>query len=116
MNQVTYALNDSELHVLIEQLHGWLKLGGVLIVSYTPHGFSFKGFIRSILVGFFSLKYSYRLGLKFSNLITASQPVSEQGWGYHRSKKQMIGICTAIDFKVLSFYRFQSDHFLFLEK
>lgn len=116
LSQVTYALNESDLYRLMHKLHDCLEPRGTLIISFSEKDFSFRASTGRILQSFFPRKYLSQLKSMGGILTKQGQVSASQGWGYIRSKREMIDISTRMDFEVLNFSRFNSQGFLFLRK
>jgi hypothetical protein len=116
LNQVTYAFGEFDLRELMYKMHNCLESRGILIISFSEIDFSFRSSLDSILACFFPKKCYSRV-ISVRNMPSKpSQLITSQGWGYHRSKREMIDISVVAGFEVLNFYRFNSQSFLFLKK
>lgn len=116
LNQVTYAFNESDLRVLMHILHKLLQPGRTLIVTFSEIGFSFLSFTRGNLVRLYTSIVSFLLTSRRKTLSRNGEETLNQGWGYHRSKKEMIDISKAMGFEVLNFSRFRSESYLILDE
>jgi SAM-dependent methyltransferase len=116
LNQVTYALSEFDLRELMYKMHDCLELPGTLIITFSEIDFSFRESLVSILACFFPKRYFTRVKSMRNMLSKPSEQITSQGWGYHRSKREMIEIAVATGFEVLDFSRFGSQSFLFLKK
>lgn len=116
LNQVTYALNESDLRSLLYRLHDCLKIEGTLILTFSEIDFK-NGESRSYFRGglFSSVLFS-RLKFLRSLMFRNGYEETSQGWGFHRSKKEMIDISTSMVFEVLTFHRSESQSYLLLKK
>lgn len=115
LNQVTYAFNETELYELMYKLSGCLEEEGTLIISFSELEVNFR-VILSRFVTFFSTKCFSKLGCGRKLVPKQSQSAAIQGWGYHRSKKEMFSISIAMNFEILYFSRFGSQSYIFLRK
>lgn len=116
LSQVSYALSDIDLIFLFKKLHNLLEVDGLLIVSFYEQASQLNTAIRRVFSSFSSLKSSLRCKKMKSNSIGPGPVATEQGWGFHRSKKEMIDISTEAEFKIYHFCRFGSQAFLLLSK
>lgn len=116
LNQVTYALSEFDLRELMYKMHKCLELRGTLIISFSEVNLGFRGSLDLILTRFFPQKCYTRVKSMRGMHSEPSQLITSQGWGYHRSKREMIDISVSAGFEVLNFYRFNSNSFLFLKK
>jgi hypothetical protein len=116
LNQVSYALNDNDLCSLLQKLRNCLEVDGNLIVSFSEVDLGYGTIVKRFRDAFIKLRYSHIRKLMKSKTRKYGSVASGQGWGFHRSKKEMIDFSISVDFKVLHFCRFGGQSFLFLRK
>ena len=87
LNQVSYAVSDSDLLKLLEDLSNHLLPNGILLVSYSPPA---KSMITESMRRNCKLIFdSFINVLRYRSMEKSNVKQLRQGWGWHRTQREM---------------------------